>query len=830
MTSHRSSHKPLLALKTPFPLLPLRNGVLLPSRLITIPIGRARSISLAKDLVEGDIIGVAIQRDGDILNPSPADLYPIGTLAKVTRVQQQPRGQYQIQVEGLTRFKLQAVTRADPYWLADGEPLDLDEEPNPMSQQLAEDLLDSLRHLIGSNDLKVNTASPGLVADGVAAAINLPTEKELDVLFTLDPIERLRLVARLLIERKAMSDIKEEIDAEVRRGVGKNQREALLREQMKVIQRSLGEGAGGAEDALDKLRAQLDAADLSEEVRAVADRELQRLSTLSSSHPEYNVARSYLEWIAALPWRVAADTNDDIHRVEAQLEADHFGLEDVKRRILEHMAVLKLSQSQRGTLLCLAGPPGVGKTSLGQSIAAATGRPFARIALGGVRDEAEIRGHRRTYIGALPGRIIHALRKAGANNAVILLDEIDKLGRGWAGDPEAALLEVLDPEQNHTFTDHYMELPFDLSGVLFICTANNLSELSAPLRDRLEVIEIPGYTPAEKAEIATRHLIPKLLTSHGLPEGALPLSQQTLTQIITDYTREAGVRQLNRTLQKICRAAALAAARLTPKDTAQATPTDATSNADTTTDTKTTAQAIPSITTEDALKSLGKPKFFNDIADRTALPGVATGLAWTPTGGDILFIETTKMPGKGHLEITGQLGDVMKESARAALAYVRTHATSLGISYDTLERFDMHLHVPAGAIPKDGPSAGVTIFTALTSLLSNRAVRPDTAMTGECTLRGHVLPVGGIKAKVMAAHRAGIRRVILPARNAHDLDDIPADVLSQMTFILAHHMSEVLTEALEPLPKTSNPLPLDTLDPLNHISASPASSPLPSAS
>lgn len=770
--------KQLETLGKNFPLLPLRNGVLFPGRTITIPVGRTRSIALAKDVEEGGLIGVAVQRDGDVLNPSPTDLYPIGTLGRVQRIQQQPRGQFQLVVEGIERFKLLGVVRSDPYWLAEGESVEEEGEDGvgeeSLSKQLAQELVEKFRQLMGVGELKVSAESPGLVADGVAAVLGLPVEKELEVLFTLDCVERLRLVARLMVERKAATDIKEEIDAEVRKGLGKGQREALLREQMKAIQKALGEGQGTAEETHDQLKEKLEAADLPEEVRKVADRELGRLQTLNPSHPEHNVVRTYLEWIAALPWQKTVEVNDDIKKVEAQLDADHYGLEDVKKRILEHMAVLKISGNKRGTLLCLAGPPGVGKTSLGKSIADATGRPFVRISLGGVRDEAEIRGHRRTYIGALPGRIIHALRKAGSKNAVILLDEIDKLGRGWAGDPEAALLEVLDPEQNHTFTDHYMELPFDLSEVLFICTVNSLGEMSAPLRDRLEIIELNGYTPSEKAQIARHHLVPRLLKDHGLDDQLLNIKDDVFIQMITDYTREAGVRQLNREIQKICRAVALEIAR-----------------------SPSAAALSRNVGTEDLRRYLGKEKFFNDIAERTAVPGVATGLAWTPVGGDILFIETTSMPGKGRLEITGQLGEVMKESARAALAYIRTHAQDLNIPVDFLDKLDLHLHVPAGAVPKDGPSAGVTIFTALTSLLSGRKVRHDTAMTGECTLRGRVLPVGGIKAKVMAAHRAGLSRVILPARNARDLDEVPEEIKKQMTFVFAQDMLEVLDAALE---------------------------------
>jgi ATP-dependent Lon protease len=492
------------------------------------------------------------------------------------------------------------------------------------------------------------------------------------------------------------------------------------------------------------------------------------------------VIRNYLELIAGLPWSARAESTLDISAVEAKLNEDHFGLEDAKKRILEHLAVLKVAGNRKGTILCLAGPPGVGKTSLGQSIADATGRPFIRVALGGVRDEAEIRGHRRTYVGALPGRIVNALKQAKVKNPVFLLDEIDKLGQGWMGSPESALLEVLDPEQNHTFTDHYLELPFDLSEVLFVCTANSLDNLSAPLRDRLEIIEVSGYTLDEKFAIARKHLIPKQLKEHGIDEANMTITDAALRSVIGGYTREAGVRQLQRQITKLCRALTLEVAK----------------NPET--------KSNPHLIDDAALTAhLGKLKFWNDVAERTSIPGVATGLAWTPVGGDILFVETSRMPGKGRIEITGQLGDVMKESARAALSFVRSNANTLGVDTKALENQDLHIHFPAGGVPKDGPSAGVTIFTALTSLFTGRRVRHDTAMTGECTLRGRVLPVGGIKEKVIAAHRAGLKRVILPKKNERDIDDVPQKTRDELELIFAEDMSQVLAAALEDVPAVS---------------------------
>ncbi|HET6345524.1 MAG TPA: endopeptidase La, partial [Myxococcota bacterium] len=591
-------------------------------------------------------------------------------------------------------------------------------------------------------------------------------------LTSLDIAERLRLVIRLIAEAHTVSEVKQKIDSEVRREFSNSQREAVLREQLRAIRRELGEEGDG--DRLEELKSKLDAAGLPRQARSVADRELRRLEAMGQANMEQGIITSYLQLLADLPWSKRAEVATDLEGVAAKLDADHFGLKDVKKRILEHLAVLKMRGNAKGTILCLAGPPGVGKTSLGRSIAEATGRPFVRVALGGIRDEAEIRGHRRTYVGALPGRILHALKTAGVKNPVFLLDEIDKLGQGFMGSPEAALLEVLDPEQNGTFQDHYLELPFDLSEVLFICTANALENLSAPLRDRLEIIEISGYTLEEKFHVARNHLMPKKLAEHALGGDLLNISDGALKQIIASYTREAGVRQLAQQITKLCRALTLKLARA-PADTKPA----------------------PMRIEEAGLAEyLGKTRFTNEVAERTMLPGVATGLAWTPVGGDILFVETSRMHGSGKLEITGQLGDVMKESARAALTYVRSNAEALGVDPEFLSTQDLHIHVPAGGVPKDGPSAGVTIFTALTSLLTHRRVRPDTAMTGECTLRGRVLPVGGIKEKVLAAHRAGMTRVILPKQNQRDLDDVPESTQAAMEFIFAEDMSEVLASAL----------------------------------
>jgi ATP-dependent Lon protease len=754
----------------------LRTGVLFPGTVIALPVGRPRSVALLATLAPGAILGVVTQKRPEDLDPAATDLHSRGTLARVQQIGRTAEGDFRVALEGLSRFDLHEIVTNDPFWLARGSTVEDRVDDRERAKHLALALREKIDEIAGGGGMSRVSAKeeePGLLADQVAAALGLSTEKEMEVLQTLDVVARLEIVTELLAEAKAVSDVKRKIDSDVRREVGKNQREAVLREQLRAIRKELGEDKGA--DELESLKRRLDEAGLTDDARAAADRELHRLEGMPPQAAEYHVIRTYLEWIAELPWTQRASVKDDLDEVAKKLDSDHFGLDDVKKRILEHMAVLKLSGNRRGTILCLAGPPGVGKTSLGQSIADATGRPFVRISLGGVRDEAEIRGHRRTYVGALPGRVIHALKKAKVKNPIVLLDEIDKLGVGWSGSPEAALLEVLDPEQNRSFVDHYMELQFDLSEVVFIATANTLETLSPPLRDRLEIIEISGYTQDEKVHIARSHLIPKQLKEHAIDAGALTLPDDTLRAIVRDYTREAGVRQLERQITKLCRAVALEVAR--SKD-----------------------HKVPRLDVGegDLGKYLGKVRFHGEVAERTSVPGVAIGLAWTPVGGDILFVETSRMPGKGRLEITGQLGDVMKESARAALTYVRSNASALGVDPQFLETQDLHVHVPAGGVPKDGPSAGVTIFTALVSLLTGRRVRSDTAMTGEVTLRGRVLPVGGIKSKVLAAHRGGLTRVVLPRRNAPDLDEVPSETRSALEFVLADDMSQVIAAALEP--------------------------------
>ena len=760
----------------PFPLLPLRSGVLFPGTSLTLSVGRPKSVALLHSLHEGDIIAVVPQRQARLIDPKPEQLHEAGTFARVVQVARQSDKSFRVTLEGLDRLTSLRLTETEPFFKASAEPLvevgGDTLEARLLAEALRERVADLAKASGGAIELPpAGSESPAMLADRVAAALILETDKGVELLALGDVVTRLKLVIARLGEAQVTSELRGKIERDVREQFGKHQREAVLREQLKAIRREL---EGDEADEADELSQLVAKAELPGEVRKVAERELKRLESSGGQGPEANVIRTYLDWILALPWAKRADAKSDLDAMSDKLEADHAGLDDVKKRILEHMAVHKLSGNPRGTILCLVGPPGVGKTSLASSIAEATGRPFVRVALGGVRDEAEVRGHRRTYVGALPGRIVHGLRKAGVKNPVMLLDEVDKLAGGYTGWPEAALLEVLDPEQNKSFTDHYMELPFDLSEVMFVCTANTLDTLSPPLRDRLEVIELAGYTESEKLEIAKRHLIPKRLVENGIPEGVLTFSDAAVTGIVTDYTREAGVRQLDRELTRLLRGVALTVAR----------------------DHSETPLRI-AIEPAELSKYLGKPRFYSEVAERLAVAGVATGLAWTPVGGDILFIETSRMAGKGRIEITGKLGDVMKESARAALTYVRSHSPELGIEAAVLDHTDLHIHVPQGAVPKDGPSAGVTIFTALASLLTGRRVRSDTAMTGECTLRGRVLPVGGIKAKVLAAHRAGIRRVVLPLKNERDLDDVPEHVHREMEFIAVSDMSEVLKAALE---------------------------------
>jgi ATP-dependent Lon protease len=759
-------------------VLPLRTGALFPHTVVPFAVGRARSVALLRTLAVGDVIATFGQRSPETGDPVLADLFETGTVARVKAIERKTSEEYLLVLEGLGRVTLRSLETTGTHLTGVVDALEETETTRV-------EAMDALRHAVenvegrqGELLSRVEADTPGAYADRIAATVGLTTELATEILQLTDVEARLVRLLEIVEGLKTEAEVREKIDRNVRKEFGKTQREAVLREQMKAIKRELGDGDESSD--ADRLRERIQTANLPEEAAKVAERELKRLEASNGTGPAANVIRNYLELIADLPWNARAEAKDDIGAIEDKLNADHHGMDDVKKRIVEHMAVLKMAETAKGTLLCLVGPPGVGKTSLGQSIADATGRPFVRVALGGVRDEAEIRGHRRTYVGALPGRILHALKKAKVKNPVILLDEIDKLGTGWGGSPEAALLEVLDPEQNQSFTDHYLELPFDLSEVLFVCTANTLETLSGPLRDRLEIVELTGYTPDEKVHIAQKHLVPKRKKEFGLTDKPVQISATALSAIVRGYTREAGVRQLDRQITKLLRSLTLDLARGT--------------------------LAEKQVEEVDLRERLGRVKFEEEGAEKSLIPGIATGLAWTPVGGSILFIETSKMPGKGRVEITGQLGDVMKESARAAFSYVRTHAAELGLGAQNLEEVDVHIHVPAGATPKDGPSAGVTIFTALVSLFTGRALVPNTAMTGECTLRGRVLPVGGIKSKVLAAHRAGVKRVILPKKCEADLDEVPESIKAELEIFFVTDMHEVLAHALMVAPIPEAPI------------------------
>jgi ATP-dependent Lon protease len=617
--------------------------------------------------------------------------------------------------------------------------------------------------------MAMQVRDPGRLSDLVASYLKIAIEELQDLLSTLEVRQRLEKLIVILGREIELLELGHKIQSQVQTELNKNQREYFLRQQLKAIQKELGETDGRSAE-IDDLEKKIESANMPEEARKAADKELERLRMIPPESAEHTVVRTYLDWLVSLPWCVSTEDNLDIAHARAVLDEDHYDLEKVKERILEFLAVRKLKRDTKGPILCFVGPPGTGKTSLGRSIARALGRKFVRLSLGGIRDEAEIRGHRRTYIGSLPGRIIQGLRNAGSNNPLFILDEVDKLGADFRGDPASALLEVLDPEQNSTFVDHYLDVPFDLSRVLFLTTANILDTIPHALRDRMEVLELPGYTEEEKLHIVDRHLVPKQLTENGLGGQAIEFTHEAVAEIIRSYAREAGVRNLEREIARICRKIARSI---------------------------TEGEAPPERITLPLLQGyLGAPKFFSEVAERTNEPGVATGLAWTPSGGDIIFIESTRMNGQKGLTLTGSLGDVMKESAQAALSYIRTRAEGLGIAPDFYDRSDIHVHVPAGAIPKDGPSAGVTIAASLASLMTGRPVRSDVAMTGEITLRGKVLPVGGIKEKVLAARRAGIHTVALPRRNEHDLDDIPAELRNEMEIIFVDTVDDVLSQVL----------------------------------
>ena len=777
----RSQDEDVVQFGDELPVLPIRNAVLFPGAVAPFDVGREKSVALVEDVdnLTVPVIAIFAQRDPSTDDPGAEDLHNVGCAARVLKALKHSSGNYSLILQGLTRIKLENVTQGAPYLKAKVKRLEEtgldDDEAEALSMSLRDiakqviQLMPELPREAGS--LIDSIQAPGALADLVAANLDAPVEEKAGLLETVDVKERIRKVLRLLTRQLEILKMRERINSQIKEEMGKNQREYVLRQQLKAIKEELGEDDGDQSD-LDGLEDRIAKANLPTEAEVVAKKQIKRLRNMQVGSAEYTVVRTYLDWILDLPWHVQTPDNMEIAAVRKVLDDDHYGLEKVKKRILEYLAGRKLKKDKKGPILCLIGPPGVGKTSLGRSIARALGRKFHRISLGGVHDEAAIRGHRRTYVGALPGQLIQGMKKAGTINPVFMMDEVDKLGHDFRGDPSAALLEVLDPEQNNTFADHYLEIPYDLSNVMFIATANQGDTIPAPLRDRMEILEIPGYTRREKLAIARQHLVPKQIEEHGISKEQLEITDAAVEIIIESYTREAGVRTLERQIASVIRGVAVKIAEgdLTPRK----------------------------IDTEEQLREfLGAGRFTSDVAERTEEPGVCTGLAWTSVGGEILFIEATRMYGTGKMQLTGQLGDVMKESAQAALSYVRAGAERYGIPKDFLDKSDIHIHIPAGSMPKDGPSAGVTMFTALVSMLTGVRVRHDVAMTGEITLRGRVLPIGGLKEKVLAAHRAGIKRVIVPERNKPDLDEVPAEVKNDLEFVFVSKMDQVLDAALE---------------------------------
>ncbi len=761
------------------PVLPLRNTVVFPQQIIPISVGRDKSIKLIEDVASEDKLIVLIaQKDGKVENPGIKDLYSWGTLATIMKVFRMPDGTQSVMVQGLDRVKIVKYAQEEPYFKA---LVQLQKEHKAGGVDI-EALVGNIRSLfqkiVGLAPyltpehvmLVTNTDSPGRLADIITWNLNVATNEKQEILELVDLKERLEKLTYILNKELQILELGSKIQSEVQGEISKTQREYYLREQLKAIKKELGEDDDERTVEINELKKKIKKADLPKEALDIAEKELNRLSKMPPSAAEYTVSRTYLDWLIEAPWTKTTEDNLDIESAQQVLDEDHYDLEKVKKRILEYLAVRKLKKNMKGPILCFVGPPGVGKTSLGKSIARALGRKFIRISLGGVHDEAEIRGHRRTYIGALPGRIIQGLKKVGSKNPVFMLDEIDKVGTDFRGDPSSALLEVLDPEQNNTFSDHYLEVPFDLSQVMFIATANIVDPIIPALKDRMEMIELPGYTEDDKLNISQKYLIPKQKQEHGLKDEQIHFEESAIKAIINSYTREAGVRNLEREIASVCRGVAREVVE--GKD------------------------GLAKIKDESLHAYLGPEKYFYDVAERTSRPGVATGLAWTPAGGDILFVEASKMPGKGKLTLTGSLGDIMKESATAALSYIRANAKNLKIEDDLFMNHDIHIHVPAGAIPKDGPSAGVTLFTSLMSLFTERLVKNNVAMTGEITLRGLVLPVGGIKEKVLAAHRAGIKMVLLPAKNKKDIEDIPPAILAELEFCYVKDVDAVIENAL----------------------------------
>jgi ATP-dependent Lon protease len=785
MTKAKAGGEPPVEIPDSLPILPLRNSVLFPNSIIPIDVGRRKSVRLVEDAIakERPVIGILTQRDARTEDPASGDLYLVGCAARILKVIKLAKDNFSVILQGVSRFEVTSFEGNEPFLSAR-----IRSVPDPTSSDVELDALVMNLKDIAKRVVKLMPELPkeagalvdsvteaGHLADLITSNLELEVGEKQDVLETFDLKTRTRKVLQFLSRQLEVLKVRERINTQVQEEMGRNQREYVLRQQLKAIKEELGEldDAGGD---LDEFSEKITKSRMPEEAEKVARKQLERLKGMQPSSAEYTVTRTYLEWLVELPWSVSTEDHIELAEVRRCLDEDHYDLDKVKKRIVEYMAVRKLKNDKKGPILCLVGPPGVGKTSLGRSVARAIGRKFGRISLGGVRDEAEIRGHRRTYVGSLPGRVIQGIKKAGTNNPVFVLDEIDKLGHDFRGDPASALLEVLDPEQNSSFSDHYLEVTFDLSKVMFIATANQLDPIPWALRDRLEIIELPGYTRQEKKQIARAFLVPKQLDEHGLGGDRAEITDDAVFEVIDSYTREAGVRNLEREVGALCRTVAVRVAEGQAKD-------------------------HEVVDAEEVKTILGPPKYVSEVADRTSEPGVVTGLAWTAVGGDILFIEATKMPGKGKLTLTGQLGDVMKESVTAALSFVRSRAAQLGLDPGNfLENVDLHVHVPAGAVPKDGPSAGVTMYTALVSLLTGVPVRPDVAMTGEITLRGNVLQIGGVKEKLLAAHRAGIKRVIIPYRNVKDLIDVPDEVKSEMEILSVKRMDEVLAIALKDPP------------------------------
>jgi ATP-dependent Lon protease len=774
-----------LTIPSLIPILPIRNIVVFPGTVMPLNVGRQKSKNLLDEVMPAEkLIGVVTQRNAEVEDPAQGDLFTVGTACMILKLFKLPDGNQSIIVHGLVRFRLVGIEQTEPFAMGRIEVLEDVVEPGAELEALLASVRQQANRVI---ELSPNTpdeaaqvlnsiTTPSSLADFLAA--NLPVEKDdisekQQLLDEINVEKRLRVIAARLAAQLDVLELQTKIQSQVKENIDKSQRRYYLQEQLKAIRKELGDqepGAGGGE--VENLRTRLEAAKLPEMVMKEATRELNRLESIPSASPEYGVIRTYLQILSELPWSTMTVDKIDLKEARKILDRDHHDLDKVKRRIIEYLAVRKLKPDGGGAILCFVGPPGVGKTSLGKSIAEAMGRKFIRVALGGVRDEADIRGHRRTYIGSMPGRIIAELRKAETRNPVMMLDEIDKVGADFRGDPAAALLEVLDPAQNHTFTDHYLDVPFDLSHVLFIATANTMDPVPGPLRDRMEVIEIPGYTNSDKLDIAKRYLVPRQLEANGVSPKQAQFTDSALKWIIEGYTREAGVRNLERQIGAVSRAVAA--------DIVEGK----------------TKKAI--ITRERVGQILGPWRFDPELASRTSVPGVATGMAYTPAGGEILFIEATRMPGKGAITLTGQIGEVMKESATAAYSLIRSRALSLGIDPKLVAESDIHIHVPAGAVPKDGPSAGVAMFTALASLMLNRPVRHDVAMTGEITLRGLVLPIGGLKEKTLAAKRAGIKQVIVPKRNERDMPEIPKEVRETLKFHFVENIDQVLKIALGP--------------------------------